>query len=619
MAPNNMYRVGDYVYVDNGPSNPFGVRRIDELTKSANGNVEVKVMIYLRRCDLPQESPQLLQHADENLKDYWDKMSKKYPTQVQEREVFLTKQPETIGATQIRGKCNVSLLNKAETLFSYIKQEDTFFYSLVYDAANKTVLEDKGEIKVGSGYQCEVPLSTIRPEDDTRVSSELEDLCWSPSQSNLKDKQVDQFLFLARSVGTFARAVDEASTLKQPSLHMSAAAASRDITLFHAMELLHNHNYDFASASLALVENCSPRLSTDQMEEWTTAEAALFEDAMDNHGKGFNDIRTHYLPWKTSKNLVEYYYMWKTTDRYVQQKRVKAVESEQKLKQVYVPEYAKQGEGAIPATAAAGAICICCRSTVSAVWYDMPGTELAGLPRCNICQTCWFAYRKYAALTPGGVTEGRVQGPGGKFGGSKGKKAITLTLATTLMARIARKLPNSPNISVKKVGRKPFRLVDQDAVRQDCCRLVAEQPPAQIQKLLSRRTNTKKRRTLLQVSKGVGVEEGPGWDADSQEWLVPCPKDKLPQPEKESFPRPAIPPPAPPAPPAVVPNPPTPVGQNRIKMASIARVNARNGEAVKYAREDMFFKSNKAVVTARQGLPHRALKKMARKPCKGYK
>ena len=43
------------------------------------------------------------------------------------------------------------------------------------------------------------------------------------------------------------------------------------------------------------------------------------------------------------KNLVEYYYMWKTTDRYVQQKRVKAVESEQKLKQVYVPDYSKIG------------------------------------------------------------------------------------------------------------------------------------------------------------------------------------------------------------------------------------------------------------------------------------
>jgi hypothetical protein len=39
--------------------------------------------------------------------------------------------------------------------------------------------------------------------------------------------------------------------------------------------------------------------------------------------------------------------MWKTTDRYVQQKRVKAVESEHKLKQVYVPDYAKLGESTV--------------------------------------------------------------------------------------------------------------------------------------------------------------------------------------------------------------------------------------------------------------------------------
>ena len=43
------------------------------------------------------------------------------------------------------------------------------------------------------------------------------------------------------------------------------------------------------------------------------------------------------LPWKTLKSIVEYYYMWKTTDRYVQQKRIKAAEAESKLKQVYIP------------------------------------------------------------------------------------------------------------------------------------------------------------------------------------------------------------------------------------------------------------------------------------------
>ena len=39
------------------------------------------------------------------------------------------------------------------------------------------------------------------------------------------------FCFNCRSVGTFARALDCSSSVKQPSLHMSAAAASRDITL----------------------------------------------------------------------------------------------------------------------------------------------------------------------------------------------------------------------------------------------------------------------------------------------------------------------------------------------------------------------------------------------------
>lgn len=77
------------------------------------------------------------------------------------------------------------------------------------------------------------------------------------------------------------------------------------------------------------------------MEEWSASEANLFEEALDKYGKDFSDIRQDFLPWKTLKNVIEYYYMWKTTDRYVQQKRVKAVEAESKLKQVYIPNYNK--------------------------------------------------------------------------------------------------------------------------------------------------------------------------------------------------------------------------------------------------------------------------------------
>lgn len=65
---------------------------------------------------------------------------------------------------------------------------------------------------------------------DGRNMEELEVLTWT-TEHELSDREIDQFLVVARSVGTFARALDCSSSVKQPSLHMSAAAASRDITL----------------------------------------------------------------------------------------------------------------------------------------------------------------------------------------------------------------------------------------------------------------------------------------------------------------------------------------------------------------------------------------------------
>ena len=75
--------------------------------------------------------------------------------------------------------------------------------------------------------------------------------------------------------------------------------------------------------------------------------------------------------------------------------------------------------------------------------------------QCRICQTCWLAYRKYSAVTPGGMSKD-AGGPGGpgaaaslsKFPGlgKTAKKATTLYLMPTLMARVSRKLPGG-NVS----------------------------------------------------------------------------------------------------------------------------------------------------------------------------
>lgn len=598
MSANNMYKVGDYIYIDGGPGQPFGVRRIDDLKKSESGTVDMEVMIYMRRIELP---PEVLPMADENLKEFWDEMSKKYPTQVGEREVFLTKQTETINATQIRGRCSVALLHKAESMFTYIKQEDTFFYTLVFDRNSESLFEDRGEIKIGSDYQADVPPCTIRRGEDTRRYEDLEELVWSP-ENKLSDKMIDKFLVLSRSIGTFARAVDAASTLKQPSLHMSAAAASRDITLFHAMDLLHKCDYNFAKSSLKLVDKGCPRLSTDQMEDWTTSEAGLFEEAMEKYGKGFNEIWTDFLPWKTVKNIVEYYYMWKTTDRYVQQKRVKAVESEQKLKQVYVPDYHKLGDGSLPMSACTGAVCVCCKTTSSPAWFEMPGSDqAAGMSQSKICQICWLAYRKYAAMTPGGMSKDFSLIP--KFPPKvSGKKASTLFLMPTLMAQVARKLPKSKAMNLKRVGRKPFILVDQGLVRTETVRLVSALQPSTLRVLLARK-KAKKFISLAQVTANCGYP-----DKSRPQWLIPASKEKLSKPARVSFPVRS----------QMSQGSPTKsvsVSQNRIKVASAARVNGRNGDTKK-APEELFFRITKAMLANRNNLPNKMVKKLARRPTK---
>lgn len=45
----NMYRVGDYVYFENSSPSSYAIRRIEELNKTQNGQVEARVMCFYRR------------------------------------------------------------------------------------------------------------------------------------------------------------------------------------------------------------------------------------------------------------------------------------------------------------------------------------------------------------------------------------------------------------------------------------------------------------------------------------------------------------------------------------------------------------------------------------------
>ena len=89
----------------------------------------------------------------------------------------------------------------------------------------------------------------VAGEVDTRKLEDLEELVWSPTASHLSDRSIDQFMVIARSVGTFARALDCTSTVRQPSLHMSAAAASRDVTLVSLTLRAHMRRKSYSTRS----------------------------------------------------------------------------------------------------------------------------------------------------------------------------------------------------------------------------------------------------------------------------------------------------------------------------------------------------------------------------------
>lgn len=466
----NMYRVGDYVYFETSVSEPYQVKRIEELTKTQAGSVEARVRCFYRRSDL---SASLIKQAERCYGLAWEgeaesdtkttttaaadhsksaknecgvngesdvageesestdvdddadnavhsrlngsrdeaterpdadavadrsspqrdtttttdksavnkPVSKSDPTAapgavasvngswmqqlsvadrqklLEHRELFLSRTVDTLPATQIRGKCSVTLLcEQAETAENYLSRPDRFFYSLVYDPVQKTLRVDEGEMRVGTDYQADVPAWTgapsprppKRPRRGSGHDTENGDtLMWRPDCGGLSDEQVKSFVTLARSVGLFARCL-ESSGGENGSAHggvqREAAAASRDITHQHALDTLHRSDYDVAEALATLVPAQSgPTLCRDELEQWSPAESAAFDRGYDEHGKQFGDLRCQLLPWKSHASVIEYFYMWKASERFVRRRRAKLMANESQLKQVYIPDYPDSG------------------------------------------------------------------------------------------------------------------------------------------------------------------------------------------------------------------------------------------------------------------------------------
>jgi metastasis-associated protein MTA len=527
----NMYRVGDYVYFEQAANQPYQIRRIEELQK-VRGDVEARVVCFYRRRDIPENLLKIADQADraetkskrnllntkkssetngdnkteakqngvENKDEAMEvdesteikpepqpetpqsdpqhfgglplgaeKLSPSDVHLLRQRELYMSRQCETLSAINIRGKCSVVFLSSVETPDMYLNREDTYFYSLVYDPTNETLIADKGAIEVGEKHQAvlEEPspivlkklaeerkrkgLASSGAEDELQIADDDEDdepdakkaalteprthgnvpildndrekLIFHPHHG-LQEIEIDQYLILARAVGTFARALDGTCATKIPTLHIAAAAASRDITLFHALALLHHADYEIGKASKFLVPPVKqsqypadvdqtsgyttaniggPLLCRDQLEEWSPAEAHIFAEALEKYNKDFHEIRKHCLAWKAHKDLVEYYYMFKTSGRYTEARNAKKqIANDGRLKQVYIPCYNKPSPSLISGLSGANGTekvkshvtCESCGDDESTHWYYW-GPTAKGM---RVCQDCWTHWKKRGGL-----------------------------------------------------------------------------------------------------------------------------------------------------------------------------------------------------------------------------
>lgn len=93
-------------------------------------------------------------------------------------------------------------------------------------------------------------------EGDPRFKQNLEEILWNPLNSP-SFPEMDTFISAVKAVGLYGRACDPASTQQNPLLINAAAAASRDITLQFAHDILFRAAFDVQKALSHLLPSTS--------------------------------------------------------------------------------------------------------------------------------------------------------------------------------------------------------------------------------------------------------------------------------------------------------------------------------------------------------------------------
>ncbi|KAH8347859.1 hypothetical protein KR084_001856 [Drosophila pseudotakahashii] len=216
-----------------------------------------------------------------------------------------------------------------QTLFDEVEAEEEEESESEMDDARKIIM-------VGHDYQAEIPEGLSQYGDILPYENE-DLLIWEPSQ--VSEREVEEYLAKiqeTRSIvppegGAEAAAGEEAAgtgvnaetpapapTPITPPKASSASSAAGDQELVvkdneQALHLLVQCGYDFKEALRRKRMNVLPL--TDTMSSWSEDECLKFEEGIQRFGKDFYQIRQNQVRTRTMRELVQFYYLWKKSER----------------------------------------------------------------------------------------------------------------------------------------------------------------------------------------------------------------------------------------------------------------------------------------------------------------
>ncbi|XP_053151053.1 mesoderm induction early response protein 2 isoform X3 [Hemicordylus capensis] len=157
----------------------------------------------------------------------------------------------------------------------------------------------KKEIMVGPQYQAAVPLLHLNRHGE-KVYENDDQLLWDPNI--LPEREVEEFLYRA-----IKRRWDEVSNASLPE---GEVVKDNEQALYELVKC--NFNAEEALRRLRF----NVKVIRDELCAWSEEECRNFEHGFRVHGKNFHLIQANKVRTRSVGECVEYYYMWKKSERY---------------------------------------------------------------------------------------------------------------------------------------------------------------------------------------------------------------------------------------------------------------------------------------------------------------